>query len=59
MTVRDLIRALLEKPMDSQVYIGKGMGPLASIKSETTDRIYVVLSPFTKFSAREEDSHER
>ena len=50
LTVRDLIRELLDHPMDSQVYVGKGMGPLARVTSEVagntgTDRIFVILSP--------------
>ena len=45
MTNRELIRALLNHPLDSQIYIGKGMGPLTRIESEVTDRIYVILSP--------------
>lgn len=45
MTVSDLIRVLLEHPMDSQVYIGKGMGPLSRVEPYVSDRIYVILSP--------------
>jgi hypothetical protein len=50
LTVRDLIRELLDHPLDSQVYVGKGMGPLGRVDSEVggnagTDRIYVILSP--------------
>lgn len=45
MTNHELIRLLLEEPMNSQVYIGKGMGPVRVVESKITDRIYVVLSP--------------
>ena len=45
MTVRELIMELLDHPLNSEVYIGKGMGPCASVTSEVTDRIYIVLSP--------------
>ena len=50
LTVRDLIRQLLDHPMDSQVYVGKGVGPLTRVTSEIggnagTDRIFVILSP--------------
>jgi hypothetical protein len=48
--VRDLIRELLGYAMDSEVYVGKGMGPLAKAVPETcgntgTDRMFVILSP--------------
>jgi len=45
MTVRELIMELLDHPLDSEVYIGKGMGPCTSVTPEVTDRTYVVLSP--------------
>jgi hypothetical protein len=53
MTVRDLIRELLDHPLDSQVYVGKGMGPLRRVDGDVagntgTDRIFVVLSPAEK-----------
>jgi hypothetical protein len=45
MTVSELIKQLLDHPLNSQVYVGKGMGPVKSVVSEITDKIYVVLSP--------------
>lgn len=50
MTVRELMRVLLDKPMDSEVYVGKGMGPLGRVESRAagntgTDRLFVILSP--------------
>lgn len=52
LTVRDLIRALLNHPMDSTVYVGKGMGALGAVNEiagGTPDRVfYVVLSPVTE-----------
>jgi hypothetical protein len=45
MIAKDLICQLLDYPMDSEIYVGKGMGPLTTVKPEVTDRIYVVLSP--------------
>lgn len=45
MKVRDLIKALTDHAMDSDVYIGKGCGPLERVSSEVTDRIFVVLEP--------------
>jgi hypothetical protein len=42
MTVHELIVMLLPLPMGTQVYIGKGMGPLGNI--ETGDP-YVILNP--------------
>lgn len=48
MTVRDLIRALLDEPMDAQVYIGKGMGPLrAAERVRRPDGVFLVLEPDT------------
>lgn len=50
MTVLELIKALLDEPMGSEVYVGKGMGPLRGVYSEVagntgTDKMYVILSP--------------
>jgi hypothetical protein len=52
LTVRDLVRELLDHPMDSQVYVGKGMGPLGQVESAVgdgvitgTQQVCVVLSP--------------
>ncbi len=45
MKVRDLIKALLDEPMDADVYIGKGCGPLAEVEYRVTDRIWVILTP--------------
>lgn len=45
MRVRDLIRELLDEPMDAMVYVGKGCGPLARVEYTVTDRIVVVLEP--------------
>ena len=45
MTVRELITALVEHPLSSLVYISKGVGPPGTVRSEVTDRIYVVLDP--------------
>jgi hypothetical protein len=46
---RDLVRELLDHAMDSEVYIGKGMGPLAKVTQACgntgTDRLLVILSP--------------
>jgi hypothetical protein len=48
MTVRELIRALLDEPMDAQVYIGKGMGPLRSAEIvRRDDGVYLILEPDT------------
>jgi hypothetical protein len=48
MTVRDLIVALLDEPMDAQVYIGKGMGPLRSAEIiRRPDGVCVILEPDT------------
>lgn len=48
MTVRDLINALLDHPLDSVPYVGKGIGPLASLSDDgTCVRPFVVLSPGT------------
>jgi hypothetical protein len=50
MIIRDLIRELLDHAMNSEVYVGKGMGPLQQVASEVggntgTDRVFVILSP--------------
>ena len=50
MKVRDLIPELLDHGLDSEVYVGKGMGPLQQVVSEAdgntgTDRLFVILSP--------------
>jgi hypothetical protein len=45
MTNRELIKRLLDEPLDVEIYIGKGMGPAKHVKVEFTDRAYVVLSP--------------
>jgi hypothetical protein len=45
MKVRDLIKALCDYPLDCDVYIGKGCGPLAQVRSEVTDRIWLLLEP--------------
>jgi hypothetical protein len=45
MTVRDLIKELLDYPLDSQVYIGKGMGPAREVVPEVTDRTWIVVKP--------------
>jgi hypothetical protein len=42
---RDLIKFLLDKPLDSDVYVGKGMGPLEKVTTEVADKIYIVVSP--------------
>jgi hypothetical protein len=42
MTVRELIKALLDQPMSDVIYIGKGMGLVTGIKHEHP---YVILSP--------------
>jgi hypothetical protein len=48
MTVLDLIRALLGEPMDAQVYIGKGTGPLrAAERIRRPDGVFLVLEPDT------------
>ncbi len=51
LTVRELIRQLLDHPMDATVYVGKGMGPLAQVDSRVSDtapdRTCIVLSPST------------
>lgn len=48
MTVRDLIQALLDEPMDAQVYIGKGMGPLRAAERIRRDSgVYLILEPDT------------
>jgi hypothetical protein len=48
LTVRELIRQLLDEPMDATVYISKGVGPLGRVHHEVTDKIYVVLEPVRK-----------
>ena len=50
MKVRELIPELLDHGLDSEVYVGKGMGPLEQVVSEVggktgTDRLFVILSP--------------
>jgi hypothetical protein len=50
MKVRELIRELLDHGLNSDVYVGKGMGPLEHVVSEVggntgTDRLFVILSP--------------
>jgi hypothetical protein len=50
MKVRELVRELLDHAIDSDVYVGKGMGPLEQVVSEVggntgTDRLFVILSP--------------
>lgn len=45
MTNRELIKELLDHPLDSQVYVSKGVGPVNTVHSEVTDRIWIVLSP--------------
>jgi hypothetical protein len=45
MKVRDLIKLLLDCPPDSDVYISKGIGPVATVETEVSDRIFVILSP--------------
>jgi hypothetical protein len=48
MTVRELIQALLDEPMDAQIYIGKGMGPLRGAERiQRPDGIYLILEPDT------------
>ena len=48
MTVRDLIHMLLDEPMDAQVWIGKGAGPLRSAEIVgRPDGVYVILEPDT------------
>jgi len=42
---RDLIKRLLDEPMDADVYIGKGMGPATKVETKVTDRIVIILSP--------------
>lgn len=42
---RDLIKLLLDEPMDSEVHIGKGTGSVEKVETAVTDRIYVILSP--------------
>jgi hypothetical protein len=44
-TNRELIKLLLDEPLDSVIYVGKGMGPVRVVDEEITDRIYVVLKP--------------
>jgi hypothetical protein len=46
LTVRDLICALLEHPLDSVAYVGKGIGPVLSVESASgIGGGYVILSP--------------
>ncbi len=43
---RDLIKLLLDKPLDSDVCVGKGMGPLEKVANEVVgDKVYIVVSP--------------
>jgi hypothetical protein len=42
---RELIKQLLDYPLDVQVYVGKGMGPVGKVEETITDKIYVILSP--------------
>jgi hypothetical protein len=42
---RDLIKRLLDEPLDGEVYIGKGMGPVENVEISVTDKINIVLSP--------------
>ncbi len=46
MTNRDLIRMLLELPMDAEPFVGKGMGPLESARAEERQgKSFIILSP--------------
>lgn len=42
---KEVILRLLEYPLDCEVYVGKGMGPVGTVTGEITDRLYVVISP--------------
>lgn len=47
MTVLELVKILLDQPLDAEAYVGKGMGPAASVAVMTTsdgNRV-VVVSP--------------
>jgi hypothetical protein len=44
MTVRELIKALLDQPLDAQAYVGKGIGPAATVALFTAQGV-VVISP--------------
>ena len=46
LTVRDLICALLDYPLNSVVYVGKGVGPARSVEGASgIGADYVILSP--------------
>ncbi len=49
MTNRDLIRMLLELPMDAEPFVGKGMGPVATLGlEERGGKSFIVLSPIDR-----------
>ncbi len=46
MTVREVIKALLDQPLDCEVYVGKGMGPVQKVAPEISgDRMFVIIGP--------------
>lgn len=45
MTNRDLIKLLLDQPLDAQVYVGKGTGPVEAVEPAVAGTICIVLSP--------------
>jgi len=47
MTVRELITALLDQPLDAEAYVGKGIGPAVTVALFTDQRV-VVISPAEK-----------
>jgi hypothetical protein len=45
--VRELIPELLDHGLDSEVYLGKGVGPLTRVQSRDSGQLFVILSPAT------------
>ncbi len=50
---RELIKHLLNQPMDAEVFIGKGMGPVGIPEQKYIDKTYIILTPEKKLWQRE------
>lgn len=46
MTVRELIKLLIDQPLDRPLYVGAGMGPLADV--ETHEHVVILLPGETR-----------
>lgn len=52
MTVRELIETLSNYPADAQAYVGKGIGPVRSVRNRITDGVYVLNEIVNGWSSR-------